>query len=170
MPTVSPRLPTPDALASFVARHKVVTESARCRVPSLVHLMAPPPPLPRGSWWSWPGANRIYNRLGALRERDDLLVCRLVRGKVSYVNAAAWPALVRLRHAFPADALDRVTDVHEASGRHARHRVELDAWLPRAVAASARALDERAARAALADGVPDAAALFADLGLGEPPA
>ena len=169
MPTESPRLPTVDELARFVARHKVVTEAARCRVPSVVHLMAPPPPLPRGSWWSWPGANRIYNRLGALRERDDVLVCRLVRGKVAYVHDAAWPALVRLRDAFPADALDRVADVHEASGRHASHRVPLDAWLPVTVAASARALDERAARVALAGGVPDAAALFADLGLGEPP-
>ena len=169
MPTELPRLPTVDELARFVARHKVVTEAARCRVPSVVHLMAPPPPLPRGSWWSWPGANRIYNRLGALRERDDVLVCRLVRGKVAYVHDTAWPALVRLRDAFPADALDRVADVHEASGRHASHRVPLDAWLPVTVAASARALDERAARVALAGGVPDAAALFADLGLGEPP-
>jgi len=169
MPTASPRLPTPDELASFVACHKVVTESARCRVPSLVHLMAPPPPLARGNWWSWPGANRIYNRLGALRERDDVLVCRLVRGKVAYVHAAAWPALVRLRDVFPAGALDRVANVHEPSGRHASHRVPLDLWLPVPVAASARALDERAARAALASGVPDAPALFADLGLGEPP-
>jgi len=76
---------------------------------------------------------------------------------------------VALRDAFPTDALDRVADVHEASGRHASHRVPLDAWVPVHVAASARALDERAARAALAGGVPDAAALFADLGLGEPP-
>ena len=168
MPTASPRLPTIDELARFVARHKVVTEAARCRVPSLVHLMAPPPPLPRGSWWSWPGANRIYNRLGALRERDDVLVCRLVRGKVAYVHDTAWPALVRLRDAWPVDALDRVSDVHEASGRHASHRVPLSDWLPMTVAAAAHALDERAARVALADGVPDGAALFADLGLGDP--
>ena len=165
MPTESPRLPTVDELARFVARHKVVTEAARCRVPSLVHLMAPPPPLPRGSWWSWPGANRIYNRLVALRERDELMVCRLVRGKVTYVHADAWPALVRLRDAFPAAALDRVSSVHGANGRHTTHVLPLDDWLRRDVAAAARALAADAALEELADGVPDAAALFADLGL-----
>jgi phosphoserine aminotransferase len=166
MPTASlPRLPTLEELARYVARHKVVTEAARCRVPSLVHLMAPPPPLPRGSWWSWPGANRIYNRLGALHERDDVLVCRLVRGKVTYVHAGAWPALVRLRDVFAATALDRVSSVHGANGRHTTHVVPLDDWLAPAVAAAARALDVEAAHDVLADGVPDAAALFADLGL-----
>ena len=169
MATGAPRLPSVDELARVVALHKVVTEAARCRVPSLVHLMAPPPPLPRGSWWSWPGANRIHNRLVALAERDDLLVCRLVRGKVTWVHASAWPALVRLRDAFAPDALDRVTDVHQADGRHARHVVALADWLPEDVAALARRLDEPAARAALAAGVPDAAALFADLALPPPP-
>ena len=165
MPTESPRLPTVDELARFVARHKVVTEAARCRVPSLVHLMAPPPPLPRGSWWSWPGANRIYNRLVALRQRDELMVCRLVRGKITYVHAGAWPALVRLRDAFPAVALDRVSEVHGANGRHTTHALPLDDWLAPDVAAAARRLDVEAARGMLAEGVPDAAALFADLGL-----
>jgi len=169
MRTAAPRLPSVDELARFVARHKVVTEAARCRVPSLVHLMAPPPPLPRGNWWSWPAATRIYNRLIALGERDDMLVCRLVRGKVTFVHGGAWPALVRLRDALAPGALDRVTHVHEASGQHARRVVTLDAWLPSGVAAAAHALDEAGARAALARGAPDAVALFADIGLGAPP-
>ena len=166
MAAASARLPSVDELSRFVARHKIVTEAARCRVPSVVHWMAPAPA--KGSWWAWPGANRIYNRLTKLREHEDVLVCKLVHGKVTYVHASAWPSLVRLRSAFPETALDRVIETHGDDGRHATRVVKLEEWLPPDVALAASRLSAADAQATLAAGVPDAAALLADLAITTP--
>lgn len=46
------------------------------------------------SWWSHPRAQDIFDCLGALVDRDDVLMTRLVAKKLTYVHAKLWPAFL----------------------------------------------------------------------------
>ena len=48
----------------------------------------------RGSWWSHPRAQAIFDCLAELADHDDVLVTRLVAGKVTYVHQHLWPAFL----------------------------------------------------------------------------
>ena len=68
-----------DALG-FVERHGVVLESAHhATIPSLADAIAGESI--RGSWWSNPHGKAIFRLTRAVREADDVLVCRLVADK-----------------------------------------------------------------------------------------
>jgi hypothetical protein len=49
---------------------------------------------PRGSWWSHPAANQIYQTLHAVEQHPDLLSAKLLSGKVTFVHRRLWPALL----------------------------------------------------------------------------
>jgi hypothetical protein len=49
---------------------------------------------PHGSWWAHPEAHAIYARLGQLEQHPDVLVTKLVAGKVTFVHRRLWPALL----------------------------------------------------------------------------
>jgi len=49
---------------------------------------------PRGSWWKHPEANRIYDALERAGQHPDIVLVKLVAGKVTYVHRALWPALL----------------------------------------------------------------------------
>jgi hypothetical protein len=49
---------------------------------------------PRGSWWSHPQANAIYDILQAVERHPDLLSAKLLSGKVTFIHRALWPALL----------------------------------------------------------------------------
>lgn len=50
-----------------------------------------------GSWWGHPAGKEIYRVATALEEaRDEVLVAKLVDGKVTFVHRALWPALARV--------------------------------------------------------------------------
>src|SRR5262249_28337025 len=89
---------TPKQGVAFVAAHGVVLESAQGPVPSLAGAIAGEPI--RGSYWAHPKANDIFQCSRAVRQSADVLVCRLVGGKVTYVHRRLWPALVRLAGRF----------------------------------------------------------------------
>lgn len=135
-----------DALC-FVEAHGIVLAAAKGPAPRLIEHVAGE--AIAGNWWSHPRANAIYNVLARVQEHDDLLVCRLVGGKVTLVHRRLWPALVRLAARFPEAALARVREEHTASGRHVSRSVPLPQWLPDEVRATAEALTETAAMAAL---------------------
>src|SRR2546425_7047435 len=97
---------TKQALA-WVKKCGIAVESARARVPNLAHLVAGEPL--RGSWWAHPKGNEIFLLSRAIRRSPDVLVCRLVDGKVTYVHRRLWPALVRLAKRFPKERLAAVT-------------------------------------------------------------
>src|SRR6266700_4193192 len=44
----------------------------------------------RGSWWAHPKAHEIFRILEAVSDRSDILVCRLVDGKVTYIHRRIW--------------------------------------------------------------------------------
>src|SRR3990172_13285839 len=81
---------TPKEALAFVKTNGVVLESGRGSVPSLAEAVACGPI--RGSWWAHPKGNDIFLCSRAVRQSPDVLVCRLVGGKVTYVHRRLWPA------------------------------------------------------------------------------
>jgi hypothetical protein len=49
---------------------------------------------PHGSWWKHPEANLIYGRLEEVGEHPDVVLAKLVAGKVTFVHRTLWPALL----------------------------------------------------------------------------
>jgi hypothetical protein len=134
---------TPNQVIAFVKANGVVLESGRGPVPSLAEAIAGGPI--RGSWWAHPKANTIFLCSRAIRKSADVLVCRLVGGKVTYVHRDLWPALVRLAGRFGADRLAMIQEVHTASGKHEVNVTTFPQWVPEEVAqAAARLTDEEA--------------------------
>jgi len=135
---------TPKQAIAFVKTNGVVLESGRGPVPSLAEAIAGASI--RGSWWAHPKGNDIFLCSRAIRESADVLVCRLVGGKVTYVYRHLWPALVRLAGRFDADRLAVIQEVHTPSGSHKVNVTKFVKWVPREVArAAARLKDEDAA-------------------------
>ncbi len=50
----------------------------------------------KGSWWGHAQGKTIYALATALEASPDVLVAKLVAGKVSFVHRELWPALVRV--------------------------------------------------------------------------
>ena len=83
----------------------------------------------------------------AIRDRDDVLVCRLIKGKVTFVHRRLWPALVRAASRLPPDRLSQLREVHSSSGHHVTKEIAFPKWVPSSVRAAARRLSEEAALA-----------------------
>jgi hypothetical protein len=49
---------------------------------------------PRGSWWTHPQANAIYDELQAVEDHADVALIKLIAGKVTMVHRRLWPALL----------------------------------------------------------------------------
>jgi hypothetical protein len=62
------------------------------RLPNVVAIVAGEPL--HGSWWSHRSGQAIFNRLNALAAHPDVLVTRLVSGKVTFVHRRLWPAVL----------------------------------------------------------------------------
>jgi hypothetical protein len=134
---------------AYVRKHGIVLVSANGPVPKLVEAIAGE--TVKGSWWSHPKAGRIFAALEAVTDSPDILVCRLVAGKLTLVHKRAWPALVRVAKRFPANGLAQVRQEHTASGRHINHLIAFPKWVPAETAAEAKTLSEEAALAILGD-------------------
>lgn len=131
---------TPHQALAFVREHGVVLESAAGPVPSLAEVVAGAPI--RGNWWAHPRSHEIFAATRAVRDSDDVLVCRLVDGKITYVHRRLWAPLVRAAKRFPRKRLAQVHEVHTASGRHITKEVAFPKWVPREVSAEAARLSE----------------------------
>ena len=107
---------TPRQALAFVEKCGIALESGRGPVPNLAEAIAGKPI--RGSWWGHPKGNAIFACSRAIRRSEDVLTCRLVNGKVTYVHRRLWPALVRLSGNFTADQLAPIREIHTAAGQH----------------------------------------------------
>src|SRR6516165_7293123 len=133
-----------DALA-FIEAHGVVLVAGRGPVPRLVEVILGEPI--KGSWWAHPASHRIFAVLQAVEASADLLMCRLVDGKVTLVHRRLWPALARLERRFTREQLAQIHQEHTPSGKHVNRLVEFPAWVPESVlTASRRMSDEEAER------------------------
>jgi len=138
---------TPKQAVAFVATHGVVLESAQGPFPSLAGAVAGEPI--RGSYWSHPKAHEIFQCSRAIRQSADVLVCRLVRRKVTYVHRRLWPALVRLASRFDTDSLAAIHEVHTPSGKHEVHTTAYPAWVTEDIKRAALGLSEEEAASLL---------------------
>ncbi len=116
----------------------VVLESGRGSATSLAEAVAGGPV--RGSWWAHPKENDIFLCSSAVRQSPDVLVCRLLSGKVTYIHRRLWPALVRLAEEFSADRLAAIREVHTSSGKHKVTTIPFPRWVPERIIRAARRL------------------------------
>lgn len=133
---------------AFVKRHGIVLMAARGPVPSLAEAVGGGPF--RGSWWSHPKAQRMYRIFNAVSDSRQILVCRLVEGKVTFVHRRLWPALARLSGALPRRGLAAIREEHTESGRHRVRITPFPRWVPDDVLARAKKMsrDEAVAQCA----------------------
>jgi hypothetical protein len=126
----------------------IAMESARARVPSLAQVVVGEPL--KGSWWAHPKGNEILRLSRSIRGCPDILVCRLVDGKITYVHRRLWPALVSLAHRFSKQRLAAVTEVHTPMGKHKLLVTPFPKWVPPEILRDAQKLTEKEAASQLA--------------------
>jgi hypothetical protein len=111
---------------AFLEHHGVVLASARGPVPRMSEVIAGEPIT--SSWWGHPQGHEIYTILSFLQESPDVLVCRLIGGKVTLVHRRLWPALIRVEARFTRERLASVEQEHTPSGRHVNHAIPFPLW------------------------------------------
>ena len=58
----------------------------------------------RGSWWAHPRSHEIFRVNCELAEHPDVLVNKLISGKITYLHRALWSAFVAIGRAREKDA------------------------------------------------------------------
>ena len=137
----------PKQALAWVKRCGIAVESARAHVPSLARTVAGDSL--RSSWWAHPKANDIFLLSRVIRRSHEVLVCRLVEGKITYVHRRLWPALVSLAGRFPRQRLAALKEVHTASGKHKLLVTHFPDWVPKEVLQAAQKLTEKEAASQL---------------------
>jgi len=136
-------LQTVASALAFVREHGVVLESAKGPAPRLTDAIAGAPV--EGSWWAHPQGKRIFALLEAVKNADEILVCRLIGGKVTLVHRRLWPQLVCVAPRLQPQQMARVAQQHTASGRHVSVATPFPQWVPPDVLNEAAAADVEAA-------------------------
>ena len=136
---------TAEEALAFVRQHGVVLASAKGTAPRPTEAIVGEPI--KGSWWAHPKSHHIYTILGAVTDSDQVLVCRLIDGRVTLVHRRLWPSLVRLAKRFAPERLAQVRDEHTPSGRHINRVVPFPQWVPPEVLEQARSTSENEALA-----------------------
>src|SRR5438445_12144551 len=123
---------------AFVERHGIVLQAARGPLPNLAEAIAGR--AISGSWWGHPKGKEIFRAVRAICENPDVLVCKLVDGKITYVHRRLWPALIRLASRFRKEQLAKVREEHTRSGAHLPKREHFPSWVPSEVMKEAEVL------------------------------
>ena len=95
-----------------------------------------------GSWWTHPRRREIFRATRVIRDASDVLVCRLINGRITYVHCRVWPVLVRVARLVDRSRLDAIREEHTESGAHRLVTVAYPRWVPPHVRAAAKALPE----------------------------
>jgi hypothetical protein len=132
---------------SFIKEHGVVLASAKGPVPRLTEAIINKPI--KGSWWVHPKSHQIFAVLQAVADSEDVLVCRLVNRKVTFIHRRLWPALVRVAKRFPSARIAQVHEEHTTSGRHITREVPFPKRVPAEVINQAKGMSEKEALDAL---------------------
>ena len=140
---------SPQGALAFVDEHGVVLEAGRGPVPSLVEAIVGESI--RGSWWGHPKGSAIFRATRAVRDSADVLVCRLIEGKITYVHRRLWPALVRLADEIGPGRLDAIREEHTTSGAHKLVTTTFPKWVTKDVRSAAKKLSETEARTLIGD-------------------
>jgi hypothetical protein len=119
---------SPEEGLEFVKQHGVALQAARGPVQSLAEAIAGGPI--RGSWWGHPKAHEIFRVAEAICDSPDVLVCKFVDGRVTYIHRRLWPALVKLASRFRKERLAKVWNEHTPTGAHRSWRMAFPTWVP----------------------------------------
>ena len=132
---------------SFVETNGIVLESAHGRVPTFADFVA-------GErvtrWWGHPKGRLIFALTRAMRDSPDVLTCRFIDNKITYVHRRLWPALVKLSDELDTHDLGAIREEHLPSGKHELRVTEFPRWVPAAVLAESKRLTRSEARSLLA--------------------
>ena len=139
----------PEEAISFIERHGVVLASAKGPVRNLAATLVGEPI--KGSWWAHPKGHQIFSTFEAIADSPDILPCRLVDGKATYVHRRLWPALIRAADLFPAKNLARVDQEHTVAGHHIKRETPFPDWADEDAKTMATSLTEPEALSALGD-------------------
>lgn len=131
----------------FVEKHGVVLEAARGPRPNLAEFVAGE--AIRGSWWGHKKGHAIFRATRTVRDSEQILVCRLIDGKITYVHRRLWPALVRVAKYLDKKNLGAIHEEHTPSGAHRIHTIPFPRWAPTDTVHQAESLSEEDARAQL---------------------
>jgi hypothetical protein len=141
-----PSISSEEAL-SFVETNGIVLESAHGRAPTFADFVA-------GErvtrWWSHPKGRLIFALTRAMRDSPDVLTCRFIDGKVTYVHRRLWPALVKLSDELDTRKLGAIREEHLPGGKHELRVTDFPQWVPAEVLAKSKQLTPREARSMLA--------------------
>jgi hypothetical protein len=143
---------TAEEALAFVREHGVVLASARGTAPRLTEAIVGK--TIEGSWWIHPQSRRIYAILVSVLESEQVLVCRLINGKITLVHRRLWPALIRLANRFAPERLAQVREEHTPSGRHVSREMRFPQWVPHDVLEQSGKLTEEEALATFGQWVP----------------
>lgn len=143
---------TPQQAISFVREHGVVLASDKGSLPNLAEAITGA--RIRGSWWAHPRGREIFALFRKIENSPEILVCRLVKGKITFVHRQLWPALVRVSGRFPVEHLAQIHQEHTEAGHHQNRIVAFPEWVPSEIAREADSLKEDDALGALGDWVP----------------
>ena len=138
----------PKQAIAWMKKCGIAVESARASIPSLAYVVAGAP-IP-GSWWAHPKGKDIFRLSRVIRRSPDVLVCRLVDGKITYVHRRMWPALVSLAGRFSKQRLSALNEVHTPAGKHKLLVTPFPDWVPDEVLRAAEKLTENEAASQLA--------------------
>ncbi|HTB88052.1 MAG TPA: hypothetical protein VK743_08875 [Steroidobacteraceae bacterium] len=136
-----------DAALAFVRRHGIVLVSAKGPAPRLTEAIAGEPI--NGSWWGHSKGRQIFAVLQKLEDSPDILVCRFIAGRVTFVHKRLWPAIVKLAHRFHSDQLAQIRQEHTASGKHVNHLTAYPKWVPAEILEEATRLSTQEAEGLL---------------------
>ncbi len=81
------------AILEALERWGILLESDPA-LPSVVSLIVGGPV--RGSWWGHPLGEAIYQVCDQLADHPDVMITKLVSGKVTFVHRRLWPAIVAI--------------------------------------------------------------------------
>jgi hypothetical protein len=132
-PLASPPCSTPQQAFAFVAAHGIVLVSARGSVPCLTEAIAGAPI--KGSWWGHPAGKQIFAILEQVVDSGQVLVCRLIDGKLTLVHRRLWPLLACVAEQLAPEQISQITQQHTATGRHIKHACAFPDWMPAALLA-----------------------------------
>ena len=124
----------------FVNQHGVVLEGARGPRPNIAEAVAGEPI--RGNWWGHKKGREIFRATRAVRDSDDVLVCRLVGGRITYVHRRLWPAIVRLARFLDKKRINALREEHSSSGAHRVRSIPFPRWVPTDIRKTAKNLSE----------------------------
>jgi hypothetical protein len=132
---------------AWVKKKGITVESARATVPSFAQMVAREPL--QGSWWVHPKSKDIFQLSRAVRDSPDVLVCRLVDGKITYIHRRLWPALIALATRFSKQRLAALKEVHTPAGEHKLLIIPFPVWVPNEALRASQKLTEKTATAEL---------------------